>query len=325
MITACLAGILKEGFITLKSAETLIPYRFCDWLGTDYLLHGYEAFTDATKLALDWSTGNAANATSMGIVSNQYQIDGNTGRFFFNAQEDAAYLELDTAITGDFDVNCYVSLGVDSTGANATLMAYASSGEWIASDLRGGNSQGFRQLKTTSGSTTATATNVYATSGYLRIKRVGTTITTYYSTNGTSWTQIASETFALGTVSVRLTCGNITGSDVTFTFDDVTFTDGCPVDAQFKCVTSGEEYVDAGDGFKISKGDISAVTDGTLTVKEDINNTGTFDAYGTDSAWNNEDVAGNYPHTSSTGRYWWPLITMEGDGATFESLTYAKY
>ena len=333
MITACLAGILKGSrqFITLDSAATLIPYRACSFVSGSGIVGGLWDFSNTTLAELDFANESFAYGTSAfsaGAVSHAITADDGSN-LYINSPYTASTTvntEMTSAVSSDFDVTVDYAHQQDDGSVYANILLRFSDTDYIA--VRAYKSAGWlSSLIWVKGGVRGFTSSISASvSGQLRLTRSGSTITGYWRASSIdAWTSVGSYDW---TTTPSGYIGLYTGyrsSAGTVIYDNLQFNSGCPVDAQFKCVTSGEEYVDAGDGFNISKGDISAVTDGTLTVKEDINNTGTFDAYGTDSAWNNEDVAGNYPHTSSTGRYWWPLITMEGDGATFESLTYAKY
>lgn len=309
--------------ITYNNAgNNLTPVRFCDIDGSGDILHGYEAFTDATKLGLDWSPGNTAAANSYGITSNTYQADTINDTYFYNSTETAFYLELDTAIAGDFDVSVHASCSDNTNDSKSSLMAYESAGNWMAMECKYGGG-GFNYQKTISGTSSFSATAAAITDAHLRLKRSGNDFSAYYSTdNKSTWTLMTTQTIAaFGSIKIRLTYQNTSGGDVTFTFDDLVFTDGCPVDAEFKINDSGDTKIDAGEGWNIDKGTITAVTTGTLTVKEEVNDTGTFGSYGTDSAWTTPGSSGNYPHDSETGRYWWPYFTLSGDAVTFTSLT----
>ncbi|MGC4032062.1 MAG: DNRLRE domain-containing protein [Tepidisphaeraceae bacterium] len=114
--------------------------------------------------------------------------------------------------TGDFDVAVKIN---SLTGADPSTQAGLMVRESLAANSKNINIKA--QLKglrltyrtSTGGSTTATGSGDFTGQVYLRLQRVGSTFTTYTSTDGVNWTQFGSLTLSLGsTLYVGLaTCG----------------------------------------------------------------------------------------------------------------------
>ena len=106
------------------------------------------------------------------------------------------------AVSGDVDVKTLVA---DVTNADAgsragimirgALTASAAHGYVMVS---AGNGQGFQRRTQTGGQTTSSAGGVVAPPRWLRLVRQGSRVTAYSSPNATSWTEMGSDTIALG-------------------------------------------------------------------------------------------------------------------------------
>jgi len=85
------------------------------------------------------------------------------------------------------------------------------------------------QRRTVDGNTSVSTAGPFATAPYwVKLVRAGNVITGYASPNGTTWTQIGSDTFTMGsTIYVGLAVSShVAGTNATATFDNVTVTPG---------------------------------------------------------------------------------------------------
>ncbi len=231
------------------------------------------------------------------------------------------------ASPGEFDVELNLSADTWPSGCRAGLLFYIDDNNHAYIDApRYNNGDYVMSLSikisgTYYFSTVTKNATTYASSIRVRLIRdsLNRIFGKYWTVDEADWADI---TVATNTLSGTGNIGTLTGSaDTAFTakYDALEFNSGNPVDAEFKINDSGDTKIDLIT--EVNKGTVTAVTTGTLTVKEDVNETGTFGSYGTDSAWSTPGSESNYPHTSETGRYWWPYLTLSGDASTFTSLT----
>jgi regulation of enolase protein 1 (concanavalin A-like superfamily) len=120
-------------------------------------------------------------------------------------------------VTSVSNTNAWVKAGVmirNSLSANAAqAMMLVSYSKGLAFQRRTGNG----------GTSTSTAGAFAAAPYWVRLDRIGSTITAYQSTNGTTWTLVGSDTFTMGT-TVYIGLGvssHTTSSAATATFSNV--------------------------------------------------------------------------------------------------------
>src|SRR4030095_14529964 len=121
--------------------------------------------------------------------------------------------------------------------------AWTKAGVMMRDSLSASSAQGFMlvaasaskgtpfQRRTSDGSTSVTTNGAFVSAPYwVKLVRAGSVITAYESSNGTSWTTVASDSFTMGSsILVGLAVSShVTGTNATATFDNVTVTEDGP-------------------------------------------------------------------------------------------------
>jgi len=166
-------------------------------------------------------------AGSAGYVSGSYvvgvsgtDIAGTSDSFRYVYQQISGNVQLTARVT---------SLGNTNVGAKAGVMlrtSLAANSINAGMFVTAGSGYAATRRTTAGGSTTATTGGTSAFPYWVRIVRSGTTVTTFRSVDGVTWTQVSSATVSLGTtiyVGLAVTAKN-NASLTTAVFDNVTVT-----------------------------------------------------------------------------------------------------
>lgn len=119
-------------------------------------------------------------------------ISGSTDQFHFIYQQVSGDLDISVRVDSIADANAWSKAGVmirsslDPASPNAFALVSAAHGAAFQRRARSG------------GDTSRTTSSGVAAPAWVRLVRSGTTVTAYWSSSGTSWTQIGSATLSLG-------------------------------------------------------------------------------------------------------------------------------
>jgi regulation of enolase protein 1 (concanavalin A-like superfamily) len=191
---------------TLPTTVPLAPYQFT-WTGAAAGSHSITAraydkqggvSTSApvvVNVLAAQNVGTFSAPTTVSFANGTFTIDG--GGTGMTGTADAFYF-IHVPVSGDRTVTALVNFASSSSNARAGVMIRQglATGSAHASTLfkpAGSNQQIFTVRSTSNGSTSTTA----VTSGspfWLRIQRTGNTFRSFRSSNGTSWSQIGSDT-----------------------------------------------------------------------------------------------------------------------------------
>jgi fibronectin type 3 domain-containing protein len=189
--------------------------------------------TIQTQQQDSFSSNNIGTATGGGTTvitpDKDYDITG-SGNDIWSTADGLRFTS--TQLTGDFDVKVRIA-GVTTANSDplAGLMARASlnsnsTNAIIRTYGSSPNQYKFGYRATTGGNTSSVGggTNSYPNS-WVRLVRTGDTFTGYYSSNGTSWTQLGSTTINMGsTVYVGMAVASRASSTETAQFRDLSIT-----------------------------------------------------------------------------------------------------
>ena len=170
------------------------------------------------------STGVAGTSTHS---AGSYTLNGSGADIWGTA--DAFHYVWQT-LSGDGDITARVA-SVENTDA------WAKAGVMIRESLTAGSKHAmivvspssgisFQRRTATSGTSTSTTTTGITAPRWVRITRAGNTLTTYYSSNGTTWTTLGSDTVTMASsiqIGLAVT-SHLNTTDCTAVFDNVTVT-----------------------------------------------------------------------------------------------------
>ncbi len=170
------------------------------------------------------STGVAGSATHS---AGTYTVNGGGADIWGTAD---AFHYVWQSLSGDGEVTARVA-SVENTNA------WAKAGVMIRESLTAGSKQGmiiispssgvsFQRRTATGGSSTSTTTAGITAPRWVRINRTGNTLATSYSSNGTSWTTLGSDTVTMAAnIQIGLAVSSHDNTtDCTAVFDNVTVT-----------------------------------------------------------------------------------------------------
>jgi regulation of enolase protein 1 (concanavalin A-like superfamily) len=175
-------------------------------------------FTAATKV------GTFSPTPSASVSSGTYTVTG-AGSLATGSSTDNFYY-YNAQVTGDADLIArVVSLSTTNSAARGGIMVRNSTANnsVYSGIFLTGSSTISSAVRTASGNSTGTTVSGIAVPHWLKISRRGTTLTTYRSSDGITWTQVRSDTISsLGsTVYFGLVASRSSGSSNTVKFDNV--------------------------------------------------------------------------------------------------------
>jgi regulation of enolase protein 1 (concanavalin A-like superfamily) len=196
-------------------------YDHADWAGARLL-------PVTTSLPAGWTSSNigtVGQSGSAGFIAGGSYVVGGSGTDIGGTSDSFRYVY--QQITGNVQLTARVtSLGFTDPGAKAGVMlrtSLAANSVSAGMFVTAGSGYSSTRRTTAGGSTTATTGGASAFPYWVRIVRSGTTVTTYRSTDGTTWTQVSTATVSLGTtiyVGLAVTSKN-NSSLTTAVFDNV--------------------------------------------------------------------------------------------------------
>lgn len=184
------------------------------------------------SLPSPWTTANIGAVGATGSASHSggtFTVVGSGADIWGTADE---FRYVYQSVSGDVTITARVaSLGNTDSWAKAGVMIRESTGANVRhtfTAVTAGNGLAFQRRTTSGGGSAHTAGGSGAAPYWVRVTRVGNVFTSYVSTNGSSWTQVGSETIAMpsGTLVGLAVTSHNDGVLCTATFDNVTVSTG---------------------------------------------------------------------------------------------------
>lgn len=217
------------------SASTAYYYRVRAYNGS-----GNSSFSNETNattqsgggsLPSPWQTSNIGSVGQSGSASHSsgtFTVSG-SGADIWGTADGFRYVY--QQVTGDVTLTArIVTLGNTDPWAKGGVMirnSLSSNAQHALTAITPSNGAAFQRRVSTGGSSTHTGTSGSAPY-WVRIQRSGSSFTSYVSSNGTSWTQIGSETISMGStvyVGLAVTSHNNSATS-TATFANVSISSG---------------------------------------------------------------------------------------------------
>jgi autotransporter-associated beta strand protein len=203
----------------------------------------------------------SCNGAAYGVSGSGAAIGGTTDAFQFSAR----------TLAGDGEIQARVtSQSITNGAAMAGVMMRSGSGAGAVNALVALTPNGFTcQARTTANGPTTTlgsAARHVAPDNWLRLLRIGTTVTAYVSADGNAWLQLGSCTLPAGTLSVGLAVTSHDNTALsTVTYDHVVVIDWAATTA-FQPVLDNRLLINPGKGFVEYWGPTSAYTNDVIGV-----------------------------------------------------------
>jgi endoglucanase Acf2/uncharacterized protein YjdB len=188
--------------------------------------------TDGTALPSPWTTADIGAVGATGSASHSsgtFTLAGSGADIWGTADE---FRYVYQSITGDFTVTARLSsLTNTDPWAKAGVMAregVAANGRHVLTAVTAANGLAFQRRVTVGAESVHTAGPAGAVPYWVRLTRAGNVFTSFVSTNGTTWTQVGTETIAMTSainVGLAVTSHN-DGILSTAVFDNVSVTSG---------------------------------------------------------------------------------------------------
>lgn len=166
------------------------------------------------------ATGSASySGTTFTVAGSGADIWGTTDAFRYVYQQVSGDVTITARVASMTNSNAWAKAGVmirNGLGANVAhaLMAVTPS-----------SGVSFQRRTTAGGTSTSTTTTGITAPRWVRLQKVGNTITAYQSANGTTWTTVGSESITMTTIYVGLAVtSHADGSLCTSLFDNVVVT-----------------------------------------------------------------------------------------------------
>jgi fibronectin type 3 domain-containing protein len=188
-----------------------------------------EASATPVALPSPWATSDVGSTGAIGSASRSpsgvFTITG-AGADIWGSSDAFRYVY--QAATGDCDITARVTaIGNTNVWAKTGVMireTLAPGSTHVMAIVTPGSGVSFQRRTTTNGRSADTTTSGITAPQWVRVTRVGNVFTAYYSSNGTSWTNMGSVTISMSTsvyIGLPLT-SHVNGTLCTGTLDNVT-------------------------------------------------------------------------------------------------------
>ena len=322
---------------TLLNSDTTAPYSY-SWTNVAagtysltarvYDSGGATATSSAVSITVSSGTGfpapwtaadvgNPALSGSSSYSNGIFSVDvggvdiwGTSDQFHFIYQPIVGDVEIIARVDSLTVVDSYTNAGVMIRGSlnSSSMHGYST--------VTGSNPLAYRYRVTNGGTTTLTPIAWAATPMWVRLVRQGSTVTSYQSSNGTSWSMMGSQSLVLGsTAYVGLAvCSHSATTRTHAQFSNVRVITTSANQAPTVTLTSPTNASTFTAPASVTLSATAADTDGTIAKVEFYNGTTLL----------NTDTAAPYTYTWSSvpaGTYALKAVAYDNNGASASSLT----